>query len=379
MSDGHDNTGAEHVHADGHGDEAHDHGAHGDDHGHGDAHHHPFSIAATMLHHNMPYPAMEWVHGKPIITFDRATYAAMNFETLSHDPAFAEVDGSAYIEWAAERLEVNDFAGRWNNQTLEKDQLAKAMALVDDHSFVTFPKALSFLNQQTFFGCFALLLLALFTAVVFRRKPEQLKPAGRVQHALEAITLYLRDEVVRPNIPHHPDRWIGFLVTMFLMILSVNLFGLIPGTGTMSGNIGVTGAFAGVTLFCMLFFGMKEQGLKFWPNLVPIHFSIGMSPIWLLLLIIELLGLVIKPFALAVRLFANMFAGHTVLLVFMSLGYVIVAQTGEHSALAYGFHGAGFFMAVAFHAMELLVAFIQAYVFTMLSAMFIGMSIHPEH
>nr|MBA3845104.1 F0F1 ATP synthase subunit A [Planctomycetota bacterium] len=122
-----------------------------------------------------------------------------------------------------------------------------------------------------------------------------------------------------------------------------------------------------------------EQGPKYWINLVPIHFTLAMSPIWLLLLVIEVLGLVIRPFALAIRLFANMFAGHTVLLVFLSLGYVVIAQSHDSTVLATGLGITGFFFATAFYAMELLVAFVQAYVFTMLSAMFIGMSIHPEH
>ena len=129
----------------------------------------------------------------------------------------------------------------------------------------------------------------------------------------------------------------------------------------------------------MLFFGMKEQGFKFWINLVPVHFSWGMSPVWLLLLIIEMLGLVIKPVALAIRLFANMFAGHTVLLVFMSLGFVVISQDPSATGLAQILGVSGWLFGCVFHFMEVLVAFIQAYVFTMLAAMFIGMSIHPEH
>jgi len=104
-----------------------------------------------------------------------------------------------------------------------------------------------------------------------------------------------------------------------------------------------------------------------------------MSPVWLLLLVIELMGLVIKPAALAIRLFANMFAGHTVLLVFLSLGYIIIAANPESPGLAVGLKGFGWFLALLFHAMEVLVAFVQAYVFTLLAALFIGMSIHPEH
>jgi F-type H+-transporting ATPase subunit a len=147
----------------------------------------------------------------------------------------------------------------------------------------------------------------------------------------------------------------------------------------MSGNIGVTAAWALVVLLCMLLFGMKEQGLKYWVTLVPIPFTWALSPIWLLLLVIEASGLLIKPVALAIRLFANMFAGHTVLLVFLSLGYVLIAKQPEGTFIAGSLAVFGWLLAVVFHFMELLVAFIQAYVFTMLAALFIGSSIHPEH
>ena len=147
----------------------------------------------------------------------------------------------------------------------------------------------------------------------------------------------------------------------------------------MSGNIGMTAAWALIVLFSMLYFGMKEQGPKFWINLVPIPFTLGMSPIWFLLLIIEIMGLFIKPIALAIRLFANMFAGHTVMLVFLSLGFVIISQDPGNTTLAHILGISGWIFSILFYFMELLVAFIQAYVFTMLAAMFIGMSIHPEH
>lgn len=366
---------------------AHEHGASGEHvaadaghaaSGHADGHdgHGPFNIGAAMLHHNMPYPAWEPVHGKPLITFDLGTHAAMAYEHLSHEPAFLTADGSKHLEWAREVAARKDF--RYADG-LEPESLAKAMAVSESHSLVVFPKALSWVNQQIFFGSIALVLLFLVVGVFCRRKADQLKPASRVQNALEAITLNFRDTVVEPNFHGHGSAWTPFFVSIFLMILSVNLMGLIPGTGTLSGNIGVTGGFASAILLMMLFFGMKEQGPKFWINLVPIHFTWAMSPIWLLLLLIELLSLVIKPFALAVRLFANMFAGHTVLLVFLSLGYVIIAQAPQSSGLAAGLGITGFLLSIGFYAMEILVAFIQAYVFTMLSAMFIGSSIHPEH
>lgn len=347
--------------------EPHDEDA-GGDHGH------VFDINASIMSHNLPYPAIEPVHGAPLLVFDRGAYAAINFEALSHTEAFAEAEPSTDMRaWAEDVIERPDF--RYDAAEFDAGSLAQAMVAVPG---VVLPRPLSWLNQQLFWGTGALILLTVFLCGVKRRRVEEHRPSGRFQHAVEAIVLYLREEVVRPSFHDAANRWTPFFASMFLVILTVNLFGLIPGTGTLSGNIGATISFALVTLFCMLYFGMKEQGPKFWINLVPIPFSWGMSPIWVLLLAIELLGLVIKPSALALRLGANMFGGHTVLLIFLTLGYVVFAQT-QSVGLAIALQGFGFILGTLFHLMEVLVAFVQAYVFTLLSAIFIGMSIHPEH
>ena len=163
--------------------------------------------------------------------------------------------------------------------------------------------------------------MALFVCVWGRRKADQLKPQGRVQNMIEAVTIYIRDEVVRPSI-HHGDGWTAHFTALFLAVLAFNLFGLIPGGGAASAHIAVTGAFAFMTLAAMLIFGMKAQGVgTFWVTLVPVPFTLapmGLA-IWLILAVIEVAGLIIKPVALAIRLFANMFAGHVVILSFTSL------------------------------------------------------------
>lgn len=375
MSDPHPPPGPEH---DGHGAEQHGHG-------------HQFDIGKAILHHNMPYPAWEPVHHHPLIVFDLGSFAAFNYSHLSHDPSFnSKSPDAATLAWAEQVKGTPDF--RWNLDGVASQDLAKAMLVAEQHAPVVFPKALSWLNQQLFFGGIALTLLTLAVCVIWRRKPDQLKPAGRFQHFLESITVYLRDELVRPNFGGHGDHhghhhhdapslsgWTAFFVSLFFMILAVNLFGLIPGTGTLSGNIGVTAAWATAILVLMLGCGLKAQGPAYFINLVPVKFTIGMSPVWFLLLIIESLGLIIKPAALAIRLFANMFAGHTVLLVFLSLGYILIQNAPDGAFTATALGGFGWLLAMAFHAMELLVAFIQAYVFTLLAALFIGMSIHPEH
>jgi F-type H+-transporting ATPase subunit a len=348
--------------------------AHGSAGAHGGAHH-AFDFAAAISHHNLAYPAWEPIHGTPLLIFDLADYAAKNQAMLLADGAKAQPD-AAQLAWARE------YAAEHGAPAEAGGQLATAMAVAEQHSWLgAFPRGLSFFNQQIFFGTVAMLLLAAVLLVFARRRPGEVKPQGRIQHMLEAIVLFVRDDIVRPNI-HHGDKWTAHFAAIFLAILACNLIGLIPGTGTATGNVAVTTALALTTLGSMLFFGMKAQGVaKFWINLVPVHFSTKPAElmIWCMLAGIEILGLLIKPTALAIRLFANMFAGHTVLLAFCSLGLIIFSARPDMSGLAVGMSGFGLLLAFAIFFLELLVAFIQAYVFTLLSAVFIGQSMHPEH
>lgn len=377
----------------------------GDDAAHPHAFH--FDFDAVRAHHTMPYPAIEWLHGKPIIIFNLAGYAGKNVQELSHHRDFATADGEPYLAWAATKADT---------YKTTPETLAKAMAVADAKAYLTFPQALSWFNNQTFVGTLALLVLAV---VLFlkRPKPGQVKPQGAVQHMLESIVLFVRDDIVRPNIKgpvahHHAahddhhgatpvlagthsgaaaavvagfryaDSWVPHFAALFLGILAFNLAGLLPGGGVASGNPGVTVAFAVTTLLAMLLFGFKEQGVvRFWINLVPVHWSFKPMDmlVWCLLFVIELLGLLIKPAALAIRLAANMFAGHTAVLAFTTLGFIILAGDPTQSAMSLGLGAVGWVVAVALYFLELLVAFIQAYIFTLLSAIFIGTSIHPEH
>ena len=341
---------------------------------HGQSAHAGFDFAASISHHNMPYPAWEPVHGKPLLIFDLAGFAARNLDYYqgSYPDKLAAADGAPYLAWA--QAKAGDRPA---------EPLAKAMALAEHKSLLgSLPQSMAWVNQQIFWGTIALLIIAAALVGFARRKPGQLKPVGRIQHMLEAVTLFVRDDIVRPNFHHHPDGWVPHFAAIFLAILACNLIGLIPGTGTATGNIGVTAALALTTLASMLFFGMKEQGVgRFWVNLVPVPFSLKPAEllIWVMLAAIEGLGLLIKPVALAIRLFANMFAGHTVLLAFTSLGLIINAARPDLAFLSYGMSGFGLVLAFAIFFLELLVAFIQAYVFTLLSAVFIGSSMHPEH
>ncbi len=336
--------------------------------------HESYDFGAMMVHHNLAYPAWEPLHGVLLLVFDLPGYAARNQASLATKDGYAAADPAPCLEWAGSYA-------RSHGDT-DPVPLAKAMVVAKHEStFGAFPQALSFFTQQTFFGTVALVLLAVVLIGFARRRIDQLKPAGRIQHIFEAIVLFVRDDIVRPNI-QHGDRWTAHFTAMFLAILVMNGIGMIPGTGTATGNIAVTTALAVTTLVSMLYFGMKRQGIAaFWINLVPVHFSLKPAElmIWLMLAGIELLGLLIKPTALAIRLFANMFADHTVLLAFSSLGLIIFAARPEMVGLSLGMSAFGLLMTTVIYFLVLLVVLIQAYVFTLLSAVFIGQSMHPEH
>ena len=190
---------------------------------------------------------------------------------------------------------------------------------------------------------------------------------GRLRGILEVMIVYIRDTVARKAIGEGADRYVGYLLTTFFFILACNLLGLIPGMAAATGNVSVTAALAVIAFLMIQFAGIRENGIvKHIKNLVP-H---GL-PMWLVpaIFVLEFIAMFIKPFALCIRLFANMMAGHVVILAFISLILIL----GVFAApVAIGF-------ALFVHLMEILIGFLQAYIFTMLTASFIGMSAHPAH
>lgn len=349
--------------------------------------HHAFDFAGALAHHNMPYPAWEPVHGKPILIFNQPAYAAKNLGALKADAGFASAKPSeAQVAWAKDWIQAK-YVAKEAQPPFAHAELAQAMALAQHRStFGAFPQPLGWVNQQLFFGTVALLVVSVVVFILGRRAAGQVKPASLAQHALEGLVTFIRDDIVRPNMGHgdhhHADRWVAHFSAIFLAVLAFNLFGLIPGTGTASGNIGVTAGLAATTLLTMLFFGIKEQGLgRFLVNLSPVHFSTKPMDLilWPILWVIEALGLLIKPTALAIRLFANMFAGHAVLLSFVALGMIVYASSEKLLGIALALQGVGWVITVALFFLELLVCFVQAYVFTLLSAVYVGSAMHPEH
>lgn len=208
-------------------------------------------------------------------------------------------------------------------------------------------------------------LLVLLLTIAFRR--PQAVPFG-LANLFEAIVLFVRDEVVLPIMGEDGRKFLPYLLTVFFFILFCNLIGLFPYSATATGNISVTAALALCTFAVSQITGIVNNGfIGHWRGLVPS----GM-PTWLLpiMIPIEIMGLLSKPFALAIRLFANMIAGHVAILVF--LGLIIMLKSYYLAPFSIAF-------ATAIYLLEIFIGFIQAFIFTLLSALFISMAAHPDH
>ncbi len=220
-----------------------------------------------------------------------------------------------------------------------------------------------------------LLLVWVFASLAKRmRNGDPVK--GRFWNFFEVVLLFVRDQIARPAIgKKEADRFVPLLWSVFFFILFCNLFGLVPWMGTATGAFGATFALACVIFCTSVGSGMKKFGpVGFWVNQVPqMDLPFVLQPLKLFIFAVEVLGLLIKHTVLSIRLLANMVAGHLVLLAILGLIAEAASEpTGQWSIVA--FVGVG--GATAFSCLELFVAFLQAYVFTMLSALFIGASIH---
>jgi F-type H+-transporting ATPase subunit a len=224
---------------------------------------------------------------------------------------------------------------------------------------------------------------ALIVAVIFIWLAQKIssgrKPRGRLWNLFETMLLFIRDEVARPAIGHHDaDRFLPVLWTMFFFVLICNLLGMVPWAGSPTGALATTGAMAIITFLVVIGGGMSKMGVVgFWAGQVPhmdlpLPLAIILKP---MIFVLEVVGLLIRHFVLAVRLLANMMAGHLVLAVLVAF-VAAVAKFGLAALLGVG--AVSIFGAMALSLLELFVAFLQAYIFTFLSALFIGMAVHPH-
>jgi len=249
----------------------------------------------------------------------------------------------------------------------------------------------------------AVLFLSVTVAVRRYLKQDRLIPSG-FMNGLEFVVEFIRDSIVQPNVGKKwVLTWTPLILTLFLFILTANAIGMLPifeviellnryvlhmgpetfvgklihGGSTATGNFNVTAALATITFVAIIVAGTKAHGfVKHWANLVP-H---GLNPaIYVILIPIEILGMFVRPFALTMRLAANMTGGHIAILTLLSFVFIFT-ELFQHAAAGFG---VGFAVALplagAISGLEIIVVIVQAYVFTLLTAVFVGMAIHAHH
>jgi F-type H+-transporting ATPase subunit a len=242
------------------------------------------------------------------------------------------------------------------------------------HSWQVGPVDMTPTKHVVFLGLAALILLAIF--IPAGRAARRCGPDGtpkKGHNVIETLVLFFRDQVVMPNIGHGGERYVPFISTLFFFILIANLLGLLPWGASATGNISVTAALAILSFVIIEVSGMRALGVRGYIGTI-VYIPHGL-PGWMVPLMavimtpVEILGKLAKPFALAIRLFANMTAGHVVLLAIIGLIFLFGS---------YAIAVAPVIMAVALIFLELFVAFLQAYIFALLSSVFIGLIRHAH-
>ncbi len=193
-------------------------------------------------------------------------------------------------------------------------------------------------------------------------------PKG-MQNAMETVINFIKDDVARPNLGHKYQKYLPYLLTVFFFILINNIVGLIPGTANVTGNITFTMVLAAISFIVIL----ASSNKHYWGHIFNPPVPMGIKPI---LVPVEILGVFTKPFALMIRLFANMVAGHILIICLVSLIFIFA---GLNKFAGIGFSPLSIAFTVFIYFIEILVAFLQAYIFTFLTAVFIGQAMEGSH
>jgi F-type H+-transporting ATPase subunit a len=215
------------------------------------------------------------------------------------------------------------------------------------------------------------ILVWLMTSIAKRYRTGQgitTAPKGW-QNAIEPVITFVRDEVAKPNIGHKYRTYMPLLLTIFFFILINNIFGLIPGSANVTGNIAFTATLGVISFLVIAFSGNKHYWGHIFNPPVPFGIKFIMVPV-------EILSIFTKPFALIIRLFANMLAGHIIIICLISLIFIFGNMS---TGIGIGFSPISIAFAVFIYVIEILVAFIQAFIFTNLTAVFIGQATEDHH
>jgi F-type H+-transporting ATPase subunit a len=315
----------------------------------------PFNITETILEHvSDSYGWHLWGHTTlplPVILYtDKGleVFSSSNLIDEHHNPKMYKGNNNYQVNHHSGKLEIIDDAGK----------PVEGAKLLD---FSITKNVASLL-----LSVFIILVLFLSVARAYTKRGVTSAPKG-LQSFMEPLILFVRDDVAKPNIGHKYAKYMPLLLTLFFFIWLNNMLGLVPffpGGANLSGNIAFT-----VVLAVIVFIVVNVSGNKgYWGHIV----AMPGVPKWLLPLLtpIEILGIFTKPISLAIRLFANITAGHVLVLALICLVFVFKSvYVGPASVLFAGF----------IFCIELLVAFLQAFIFTMLTALYIGMAVEEHH
>ncbi|GAA3588169.1 F0F1 ATP synthase subunit A [Flavivirga amylovorans] len=294
-------------------------------------------------HVGFPLPVILWDNGLKVFSSSK----------FHHGETVAEVGGSFYKQHHGKIYKVDGLNGE---------------IVLDDHHHATNEKPLDFsiTKNVTMIIVVFLIMFFMFSRMAKAYKKNNGMPKG-MGRLLEPIVLYIRDDIARPNIGEkHYKKYMSYLLTVFFFVWIINLFGLTPLGVNVTNNIAVTFCLAIITYLITTFSGKKDYWKHiFWMPGVPVPMKIILAPI-------ELLGTIIKPFSLMIRLYANITAGHIVLMSLIAMMFTFQNWLG--SSLS-------FLLAFVLGILELLVAALQAYIFTMLSALYFGAAVeeHDHH
>ncbi len=306
-----------------------------------------FTDGKEGKHYGFPLPVILWDSEAGLQMFMSSKF--------HHGEAVAENNGNYYAEFHGKIYKTN----------------AAGELHLDEHGHPTNAKPIDFSITKNVVGMLLTALIMMYLFIKLARSYSKGPVPTGVGRALEPLVLYVRDEIARPNIGDKRYReFMGFLLTVFFFIWILNLLGMTPLAFNVTGNIAVTLCLALFTFIIVQFKGNKEYwGHIFWMPGIPTPMKIVLAPI-------EVLGMFTKPFSLTMRLFANITAGHMVIMSLISLVIVLKSQFGLVAS-----SGISFVLTLFISLIELLVAFLQAFIFTMLSSLFIGLAVaeHDHH
>jgi F-type H+-transporting ATPase subunit a len=281
------------------------------------------------------------------------TFNASEFNHDTHGQVVVEKDGQRFVNYKETIYYASETKNEHEQYLTYSGKNAKGESVIVNEAPLDFSLTKNVI--QLFLTAIILILLFTSVARAYKRHGVTSAPKGK-QSFLEPLIVFVRDDIAKENIGAKGDKFVPYLLTVFFLILINNILGLIPVSANLTGNIAFTMVLAVCTLIVTNINGNKH----YWSHIFLPH---APKAIWPILIPIEIIGILTKPFALMIRLFANMSAGH--IIVIALIGLIFLFETALISPVSVAF-------ALFIDVLEVLVAVLQAYIFTMLTSLFIG-------